>query len=195
MSGSRRPGPGSRAVRSTGRGPLAPAPRTRGPAGHCSPVSTESATSAGSTSTCPRNAGLPDTPRSCLSPWTAHERRGDSLQEDWERAVTALHREGWTATVSVPAPVQVFGTLPTGQKYYFRARHTDVSLAIGGDDPADARIGGADSPTEPGPPPPTSLRTRACPCSAGYTNPGWPILTHRDQPQQADGTRAVRGAA
>lgn len=73
-----------------------------------------------------------------LSPWTERERRRDALQEDWEQAVAALRDEGWTARVLVPAPVQIWGTLPTGQNYYFRARHTDVSLAVGGDDPADA---------------------------------------------------------
>jgi hypothetical protein len=33
--------------------------------------------------------------------------------------------------------VQVEGRLPSGERFYFRARHTDVSLGIGGGDPAD----------------------------------------------------------
>lgn len=34
-------------------------------------------------------------------------------------------------------PVQVEGVLPSGERFYFRARHSDVSLGIGGDEPAD----------------------------------------------------------
>jgi len=33
--------------------------------------------------------------------------------------------------------VQVEGSLPNGERFYFRARHGDVLLGIGGDDPAD----------------------------------------------------------
>ncbi|MGC5333500.1 hypothetical protein [Micromonospora sp. DT62] len=58
--------------------------------------------------------------------------------ESWLQLVAALHREGWEAEVTcVAAPVQVEGTLPSGERFYFRARHGDVSLGIGGDNPAD----------------------------------------------------------
>jgi hypothetical protein len=35
------------------------------------------------------------------------------------------------------APVQVEGRLPGGEKYYFRARHGEVCLAVGGVDPSN----------------------------------------------------------
>lgn len=56
----------------------------------------------------------------------------------WLQLAATLRREGWEAQVTCEAaPVQVEGTLPSGERFYFRARHSDVSLGIGGDDPAD----------------------------------------------------------
>lgn len=56
----------------------------------------------------------------------------------WLQFVATLRIEGWDAQVTCfAAPVQVEGSLPSGERFYFRARHRDVSLGIGGDDPAD----------------------------------------------------------
>ncbi|SCL41061.1 hypothetical protein GA0074692_6122 [Micromonospora pallida] len=56
----------------------------------------------------------------------------------WLRLAATLRTEGWETQVTcTAAPVQVDGALPNGERFYFRARHSDVSLGIGGDDPAD----------------------------------------------------------
>lgn len=56
----------------------------------------------------------------------------------WLQLAATLRSEGWEAQVTcAAAPVQVEGSLPSGERFYFRARHSDVSLGIGGDDPAD----------------------------------------------------------
>lgn len=56
----------------------------------------------------------------------------------WLQLVATLRAEGWEAQVTcAAAPVQVEGSLPNGERFYFRARHSDVSLGIGGNDPAD----------------------------------------------------------
>ncbi|WP_223874292.1 hypothetical protein [Salinispora mooreana] len=56
----------------------------------------------------------------------------------WLQLAATLRTEGWEAQVTCSAaPVQVAGSLPNGERFYFRARHSDVSLGIGGDDPAD----------------------------------------------------------
>ncbi|MEV6848148.1 hypothetical protein [Actinoplanes sp. NPDC051411] len=60
-----------------------------------------------------------------MEPWAA-EREGQ-----W------LTAGGWRATPSrSAAPVQVEGVLPGGELFYFRARHDEACLAIGGPDPA-----------------------------------------------------------
>jgi hypothetical protein len=61
----------------------------------------------------------------------------DELLDDWRESMRGLIRQGWTGEMTVPAPVQIWGTLPSGEKFYFRARHDEVSLAVGGEDPAD----------------------------------------------------------
>jgi len=62
---------------------------------------------------------------------TAHE-------QGWQDVVAVLRREGWVAEVTCSAaPVQVEGRLPGGRPFYFRARHGEATLAVGGDDPAD----------------------------------------------------------
>ncbi|NED53649.1 hypothetical protein EAD96_30325 [Micromonospora sp. BL1] len=56
----------------------------------------------------------------------------------WLRLVTTLRSEGWEAQMTCEAaPVQMEGHLPSGERFYFRARHSDVSLGIGGEDPSD----------------------------------------------------------
>jgi hypothetical protein len=57
----------------------------------------------------------------------------------WERTLDVLRSEGWhVRMMTSAAPVQIDGHAPDGQLFYFRARHTDVLLAVGGDDPADS---------------------------------------------------------
>ena len=78
-----------------------------------------------------------------IAPWLREHYDG------WERTVTALRDRGWVAEYSgSAAPVQVEGELPTGEPFYFRARHDDASLAVGGDDPADVLIWRAEEPSK-----------------------------------------------
>ncbi|MEW2472247.1 hypothetical protein AB0875_00505 [Micromonospora gifhornensis] len=64
--------------------------------------------------------------------WHQHHRTS------WLQLAANLRAEGWAAQVTCSAaPVQAEGFLPNGERFYFRARHSDVSLGIGGDDPAD----------------------------------------------------------
>jgi hypothetical protein len=67
-----------------------------------------------------------------MEPWAAeHEGR-------WLAALAELEASGWRATLTCSAaPIQVEGTLPGGELFYFRARHDEACLAIGGPDPAD----------------------------------------------------------
>ncbi|MEE6262201.1 hypothetical protein [Plantactinospora sonchi] len=52
--------------------------------------------------------------------------------------VATLRAKGWQADLICPAaPVRVEGRLPDGQPFNFRARHGEVSLGVGGADPAD----------------------------------------------------------
>jgi hypothetical protein len=56
----------------------------------------------------------------------------------WEAAVADLRDQGWDIRpLGWAAPVQLEGTLPSGERFYFRARWDEVSLAVGGDDPCD----------------------------------------------------------
>ncbi|TYC02111.1 hypothetical protein FXF53_10395 [Micromonospora sp. WP24] len=56
----------------------------------------------------------------------------------WLELAANLRSEGWDAQVTCSAaPVQMEGRLPSGERFYFRGRHSDVTLAVGGDDPAD----------------------------------------------------------
>jgi hypothetical protein len=49
-----------------------------------------------------------------------------------------LRGDGWEVEMTCwQAPVQLEGHLPTGEPFYFRARHEHASLAVGGDDPSD----------------------------------------------------------
>lgn len=60
------------------------------------------------------------------------------LDAEWRAAVRELDDQGWEAEVlSAGAPVQVVGVLPSGERFYFRARWDEVSLAVGGDEPCD----------------------------------------------------------
>jgi hypothetical protein len=56
----------------------------------------------------------------------------------WQTALAELRDQGWDVQLlGYEAPVQVEGTLPSGERSYFRARGEEVSLAVGGDDPSD----------------------------------------------------------
>jgi hypothetical protein len=66
------------------------------------------------------------------------EMRTREHRAEWLAAVATLQAEGWTAELTcTAAPVQVEGRLPSGDLFYFRARHDEALLAIGGPDPAD----------------------------------------------------------
>lgn len=56
----------------------------------------------------------------------------------WEAVVAELRHQGWDVRLlTLEAPVQLKGALPSGVRFYFRARWDEVSLAVGGDDPCD----------------------------------------------------------
>lgn len=57
---------------------------------------------------------------------------------EWQSALAALRADGWQAELTcIAAPVQIEGRLPGGEPFYFRARWDEVTLSIGGEDPAD----------------------------------------------------------
>jgi hypothetical protein len=57
-------------------------------------------------------------------------------EAEWESVFATLRAEGWTVKhIGLAAPLQLEGRLPTGEAFYFRARHDEVSLGVGGDDP------------------------------------------------------------
>ncbi len=58
-------------------------------------------------------------------------------QGAWDAALARLREAGWHAEMTcMAAPVQVEGVLPCGERFYFRSRHDEVLLAVGGSDPA-----------------------------------------------------------
>jgi hypothetical protein len=66
-------------------------------------------------------------------------------QREWEAALATLREAGWQAHMTCPAaPVQIEGMLPCGEQFYFRSRHDEILLAVGGQDPSGA------APWEPG---------------------------------------------
>ena len=63
---------------------------------------------------------------------------GEQHRADWDRVINTLHEDGWDVEMTCEqAPVQLEGHLPTGEQFYFRARHRHATLAVGGADPAD----------------------------------------------------------
>jgi hypothetical protein len=59
-------------------------------------------------------------------------------QREWAAALADLREAGWQAEVTcLAAPVQLEGVLPCGERFYFRSRHDEALLAVGGADPAD----------------------------------------------------------
>jgi hypothetical protein len=59
-------------------------------------------------------------------------------QREWNAALAALREAGWQAEMTCPAaPVQVEGMLACGERFYFRSRHDEILLAVGGEDPSD----------------------------------------------------------
>jgi hypothetical protein len=60
-----------------------------------------------------------------------HEQAGDA-------AMAALREAGWQVEMTCfAAPVQLEGVLPCGELFYFRSRHDEILLAVGGEDPGD----------------------------------------------------------
>jgi hypothetical protein len=59
-------------------------------------------------------------------------------EQEWDTALAELREAGWQAEMTcLAAPVQVEGVLPCGERFYFRSRHNEILLAVGGEDPAD----------------------------------------------------------
>lgn len=65
--------------------------------------------------------------------WDTHARG-----REWQQVIDHLTEAGWNASlVTSAAPVQLEGALPGGERFYFRARWNEITLAVGGQDPAD----------------------------------------------------------
>ena len=62
----------------------------------------------------------------------------ETHQRGWEAALATLRESGWQARMTcLAAPVQIEGVLPCGEHFYFRSRHDETLLAVGGEDPSD----------------------------------------------------------
>jgi hypothetical protein len=63
----------------------------------------------------------------------------DQQVREWEAALATLREAGWKELElsCYAAPVQILGFLPCGEEFYFRSRHDEVLLAVGGEDPSD----------------------------------------------------------
>ena len=63
----------------------------------------------------------------------------DEHVREWEAALATLREAGWRELdlSCLAAPVQIQGVLPCGEEFYFRSRHDEVLLAVGGEDPSD----------------------------------------------------------
>ena len=60
-------------------------------------------------------------------------------EAEWETVFVLLRTEGWTVkNTGLAAPLQLEGRLPSGEAFYFRPRHDEVSMGIGGEDPCDS---------------------------------------------------------
>jgi hypothetical protein len=61
-----------------------------------------------------------------------------SRDAKFERLAQRLRSEGFVIEhCGGVAPVQIWGKLPNGQRFYFRARYESAELSVGGPDPAD----------------------------------------------------------
>jgi hypothetical protein len=61
---------------------------------------------------------------------------GEKLEREWKPYIEKLRSEGFQARVTSPvAPLQLEGTLPTGEAFYFRSEWGGASLNIGGETP------------------------------------------------------------
>ncbi len=59
-------------------------------------------------------------------------------QRAWYAALATLRETGWQVEMTCSAaPVQLEGVLPCGEQFYFRSRHDEILLAVGGEDPSD----------------------------------------------------------
>ncbi|MFI9724423.1 hypothetical protein ACIHFE_33135 [Streptomyces sp. NPDC052396] len=57
----------------------------------------------------------------------------------WQQLETRLHDAGWDAEVTCAvSPVQIEGSLPSGEPFYFRCRRQNCDLGVGGEDPVCA---------------------------------------------------------
>jgi hypothetical protein len=55
----------------------------------------------------------------------------------WAAAASAMCQDGWTVEFLSPhPPVALIGTLPTGDKFFFRDARAEVVLNVGGEDPS-----------------------------------------------------------
>ena len=60
-------------------------------------------------------------------------------QRAWDAALATLREAGWQVEMTgLAGPVQLEGVLPCGEKFYFRSRHDEILLAVGGEDPSDS---------------------------------------------------------
>lgn len=69
---------------------------------------------------------------------TELDKWSDKQVREWEAALATLSEAGWKELelAGWAAPVQILGVLPCGEEFYFRSRHDEVLLAVGGEDPS-----------------------------------------------------------
>jgi hypothetical protein len=54
----------------------------------------------------------------------------------WLRLLPELRAQGWEVRLTgYEAPLQIEGSVPSGESFYYRCRHQTCSLGIGGEDP------------------------------------------------------------
>jgi hypothetical protein len=65
---------------------------------------------------------------------------GELLERRWEPVLEQLRSEGFEARItSLIAPLQLEGTLPSGEAFYFRSEWGGAWLSLGGEDPVFQR--------------------------------------------------------
>ena len=63
------------------------------------------------------------------------------MMAEWEPVLDRLRDDGFLVELtSVAYPVQLEGTLPDGESFYFRERGGLCDLGVGGDDPAGSAV-------------------------------------------------------
>ncbi|WP_273937709.1 hypothetical protein [Kutzneria chonburiensis] len=104
-----------------------------------------------------------------------------------------LRAAGWQVDMTCgAAPVQLEGVLPCGELFYFRARHDEVLLAVGGEDPADIAPWEREVEQEDASYLPADPGLRLLAELAGEHEKAAPESIQPDQPENAGSARATK---